>query len=186
MIKNGKPGTIMPPWGGRLSDEEINSLVQFIHSDTAAESQVWSEKDIWGSLEVITPEKDLATEPQFDMNLDNLLLVTEREAQSIAVINGDTHTLLGKIPASYRAHGYTFSPSNPRWAYNMGRDGWVFKIDLYTLKPVRKIRIGLDARSIAISDDGKYLIAGNYLPATFVILNAETLDLVKFLLTYHQ
>lgn len=180
VIKNGKPGTIMPPWAAQLSDEEINTLVQFIRSETAAESQVWSEKDIWGTLEVITPENELATEPQFEMNLDNLLLVTEREAQSIAVINGDTHTLLGKIPASYRAHGYTFSPTNPRWAYNMGRDGWVFKIDLYTLKPVRKIRIGLDARSIAISDDGKYLIAGNYLPATFVILDAETLDLVKF------
>ena len=38
------------------------------------------------------------------------------------------------------------------------QDGWVFKIDLYGLQPVRKVRIGLDSRAIAISDDGNYLI----------------------------
>ena len=183
VIKNGKPGTIMPPWASQLSDSEIDTLVKFIKSEAAAAASEWSEKDIWGSLKVITEESKLAAEPVMPMNLDNLMLVTEREAQSIAVIDGDTHKLLGKIPASYRAHGYTFSPTNPRWAYNMGRDGWVFKIDLYTLKPVRKIRIGLDARSVAISDDGKWLIAGNYMPASLVILNAETLDLVKYMST---
>lgn len=183
VIKNGKPGTIMPPWGGQLSDEEIDALIAFIRSEASAEAKEWDEEDIWASLTVITPEDQLPKEPQFDVNLDNLMLVTEREAQSIAVIDGDTHTLIGKIPASYRAHGYAFHPTNPRWAYNMGRDGWVFKIDLYSLKPVRKIRIGLDARSVAISDDGKWLIAGNYMPATLVILNAETLELVKYLPT---
>lgn len=183
IIKSGKPGTIMPPWGGSLKDAEINALVAFIRSEGAANASEWTEKDIWGSLSVITEDKDLPTEPKAGVDIDNLMLVTEREAMSIAVIDGNTHTLLGKIPASYRAHGYTFSPTNPRYAYNMGRDGWVFKIDLYSLKPVRKIRIGLDARALAISDDGKYLIAGNYIPATMVILNAETLELVKYLPT---
>lgn len=180
VIKNGKPGTVMPPWGSLVSDEEITTLIAFIRSEPAEGSVAWTEKDITTSLQVITPEDQLAVAPTHNGNLDNLLLVTEREAQGIAVIDGDTHTLLGKISASYRAHGYTFSPVNPRWAYNMGRDGWVFKIDLYTLQPVRKIRIGIDARSIAISDDGKYLIAGNYVPATLVILNAKTLELVKY------
>lgn len=183
VIKAGKPGTVMPPWGGQLSDEEINKLVDFIRSDGTAAALKWEEADIRASLSVITPEEKLPTEPMGDFNLDNMMLVTERESMAIAVIDGDRHELLGKIPASYRAHGYTFSPSNPRWAYNMGRDGWVFKIDLYSLKPVRKIRIGLDARALAISDDGKYLIAGNYMPATAVILDAETLEMLKFIET---
>ena len=180
VIKNGKPGTIMPPWGAQLNDSEIDTLIQFIRSDASASATKWTEKDIQDSLNIITPEKDLPDQPKQAMNLDNLLLVTEREAQSIAVIDGDHHKLLGKIQASYRAHGYAFHPTKPRWAYNMGRDGWVFKIDLYSLSPVRKIRIGLDARSLAISDDGKWLIAGNYMPATLVILDAETLELVKY------
>ncbi len=183
VIKDGKPGTVMPPWGHQLSDEEIDTLVAYIKSEGDAGSMEWSEKDIAASLTVITDEKDLPVEPIQPMNLDNLLLVTERENQKIAVIDGDNHKLLGEIPASYRAHGYAFHPTSPRWAYNMGRDGWVFKIDLYSLKPVRKIRIGLDARSVAISDDGKWLIAGNYMPATMVILDAETLEMKKFFST---
>ncbi len=184
VIKEGKPGTIMPPWKTQLSDAEITSLVAFIRSEAAASASEWTEKDIWGSLTVITAEDKLPSEPAKPMNLDNLMLVTERENQGIAVINGDTHELLGTIPASYRAHGYSFHPTQERWAYNMGRDGWVFKIDLYSLKPVRKIRIGLDARALAISDDGKYLIAGNYMPASLVILNADTLELVKYYSTH--
>ena len=181
VIKNGKPGTIMPPWGHQYSDEEVSAMVAFIRSETEAEAERWTMEGVRATLTVINAEGDLPDEPNFDFNLDNLMLVTERETQSIAVIDGDTHTLLGKVPASYRAHGYTFSPTEPRWAYNMGRDGWVFKIDLYSLQPVRKVRVGLDARALAISDDGRWLIAGNYMPATAVILDAETLEPAKLI-----
>jgi YVTN family beta-propeller protein len=106
-----------------------------------------------------------------------------REGRGIAVIDGDTHTLLGKVDASYRAHGYTFDPTSDRWAYNVGRDGWLFKIDLYTLKPVRKVKVGLDSRGIAMSDDGRYLIIGNYVPDSAVILDAKTLEPLKVIQT---
>lgn len=183
IIKNGKPGTVMPPWGGTLSDAEIHEMVAYLRGDSDAASLKWSLEETRASLEILIPEEELPAEPTHQANLDNLMLVTEREGRAIAVLDGDTHTLLGKIPASYRAHGYTFSPVEPRWAYNMGRDGWVFKIDLYTLQPVRKIRIGLDARSVAISDDGRFLIVANYVPATAVILDANTLEPLKFIET---
>lgn len=183
VIQNGKPGTVMPPWGNMLSAEEITALIAFVRSDPSAESLEWTLDDIQDSLEVLIEEADLPAAATHTGNLDNLMLVTEREGRAIAVIDGDTHSLLDKIPASYRAHGYTFSPTEKRWAYNMGRDGWVFKIDLYTLQPVRKIRIGLDSRSVAISDDGSYLIAANYVPATAVILDAATLEPLKVIST---
>ncbi|RPI26274.1 MAG: hypothetical protein EHM57_00360 [Actinobacteria bacterium] len=183
VITNGKPGTVMPPWGHQLSPEDVTTLVAFIRSDTGEGPPQWTLEDIVASHEVLTPESELPASPTHSGAVDNLMLITEREAQSIAVVDGDTHTLLGKIDASYRAHGYTFSPTDERWAYNMGRDGWVFKIDLYSLQPVAKVRIGLDSRSVAMSDDGKYLIAGNYVPATAVILDAETLQPLKVLQT---
>jgi mono/diheme cytochrome c family protein/DNA-binding beta-propeller fold protein YncE len=179
VITNGKPGTVMPPWGEQLTDEDITTLVAFIHSDTGEGPPKWTFEDVEASHEILVPDADLPAEPTHDGRIGNLMLVTEREAQGIAVIDGDTHELLGKVDASYRAHGYTFSPVNERWAYNMGRDGWVFKIDLYSLQPVAKVRIGLDSRALAISDDGKYLIAGNYVPTTAVILDAETLEPLK-------
>ncbi|MEZ4568749.1 MAG: cytochrome D1 domain-containing protein [Thermomicrobiales bacterium] len=115
--------------------------------------------------------------------MDNLMLITERENRAIAVVDGDTHTLLAHVEASYRAHGYTFDPTNERWAYNVGRDGWLFKIDLYTLQAVRKVRVGLDSRGLAMSDDGKYLIVGNFIPNSAVILDAKTLEPLKVIET---
>lgn len=183
VIQNGKPGTVMPPWGSVLSEEETNTLIAFIRSEPEASALEWTFEDVQGTLTVIKEESELPNTPTHNGNLDNLMLVTEREVQSIAVIDGDSHQLLEHIPASYRAHGYTFDPTNDRWAYNMGRDGWVFKIDLYSLQPVRKVRVGLDSRGIAMSDDGQYIIIGNYIPATAVILNAATLEPLKVIST---
>lgn len=182
-IRDGRPGTVMPSWSGQLTDRDIESLVQYLALVEPEAPPTWTMADIEESHEVLVPDAELATAPTHAGNLDNLMLVTEREARSIAVIDGDTHTLLGHIEASYRAHGYTFSPTDPRWAYNLGRDGWLFKIDLYTLQPVRKVRVGVDARGVAISDDGRFVIAGNYAPATAVIVDAMTLRPVEYIET---
>lgn len=183
VIENGKPGTLMPAWGNTLTDEEINLLIAFIRSEPDPSALEWNMEDIQGTAQILVNEGTLSGVPTHSGNIDNLMLITEREVSSIAVVDGDTHTLLTKIPASYRAHGYVFDPTNERWAFNMGRDGWVFKIDLYTLQAVRKIRVGLDSRGLAISDNGQFLIAGNFLPATAVILNAQTLEPLQVIST---
>jgi nitrite reductase (NO-forming)/hydroxylamine reductase len=179
VIANGKPGTVMPPWSSQLTDEDITTLVEFIRADTGQGPPQWTFEDVQASHTNLLDENDLPDSPEHGADVNNLMLVTEREAQGIAIIDGDNHEFLAKVDASYRAHGYTFSPVEDRWAYNMGRDGWVFKIDLYSLEPVTKVRIGLDSRALAISDDGKYLIAGNYVPTTAVILDADTLEPLK-------
>lgn len=184
VIKNGKPGTVMPAWGPLgLSDEEVWALVGYIRSAVTAEEVQWEMDQIAASREIMVDESTLPAAPTHDGNLDNLLLVTEREARSIAVFDGDTHRLLGHIAASYRAHGYAFDPTSDRWAYNVGRDGWLFKIDLYTLQAVARVRVGLDSRGLAISDDGRYVIVGNYIPASAVILDAKTLEPLKVIHT---
>ncbi|UCC61451.1 MAG: c-type cytochrome [Anaerolineae bacterium] len=184
VIKNGKPGTVMPAWGpAGMSDEEIWALVGFMRSEPEAEAVKWELEQIAASHEVLMDEASLPDAPTHDGNLDNLMLVTEREARSIAVFDGDTHRLLAHVEASYRAHGYAFDPTDERWAYNVGRDGWLFKIDLYTLKAVTRVRVGLDSRGLAISDDGQYVIVGNYIPNSAVILDAATLEPLKVITT---
>lgn len=182
-IKDGKPGTSMDPYGGEvvLHDEEVWSLVEYIKSEPSAEAFVWEIDNALETLEILVPEDELPDEPTHDGNIDNLMLVIERENRGMAVFDGDTHTFLTKIEASYRAHGITFDPVNPRWLYNLGRDGWLFKIDLYTLQAVSKIKVGIDSRGIAISDDGKYVILGNYIPASAVIVDTETMEPVKII-----
>jgi nitrite reductase (NO-forming)/hydroxylamine reductase len=184
VIKNGKPGTVMPAWGAiGMSDEEIWALVGYIRSEPSAESVQWEMEQIAASRQELLDEAALPDAPTHDGNLDNLMLVTEREARSIAVFDGDTHRLLGHIPASYRAHGYAFDPTSDRWAYNVGRDGWLLKIDLYTLQAVTQVRVGLDSRGLAISDDGQYVIVGNYIPNSAVILDAQSLEPLKVITT---
>ena len=180
LIANGKPGTVMPAWSSLgVSSEEVWGLIGYIRSEPSVEAIVWGIEQIRGSLEVLQDEASLPDAPTHSGNLDNLMLVTERENRSIALIDGDTHQLIRHIEASYRAHGYVFDPTSDRWAHNLGRDGWVFKVDLYTGETVRKVRVGHDSRGLAVSDDGKYLIAGNYLPHTAVILDAGTLEPLK-------
>ena len=184
MIKNGKPGTVMSSWERvGMSDEEIWALVGYIRSEPSAEAVQWKIDQVGASREVLVDEADLPDAPTHDGNLDNLMLVTEREARSIAVFDGDTHRLLTHMEASYRAHGYAFDPTSDRWVHNVGRDGWLFKIDLYTLQAVTKVRVGLDSRGLAISDDGKYVIVGNYIPNSAVILDAATLEPLKVITT---
>jgi nitrite reductase (NO-forming)/hydroxylamine reductase len=184
VIKDGKPGTVMPGWGPLgMSDEEIWALVGYIRGEPSAEGVQWEKEQIAASRQVLVDEATLPSAPTHDGNLDNLMLVTEREARSIAVFDGDTHRLLAHVPASYRAHGYAFDPTNERWAYNVGRDGWLFKIDLYTLQAVTQVRVGLDSRGLAISDNGRYVIVGNYIPNSAVILDARTLEPLKVITT---
>ncbi len=183
-ILNGRPGTVMPAWGpAGMSEEEVWAMVGYIRSHPSAEAVQWELDQVAASREQLVDEASLPAEPAHDGNVDNLMLVTEREARSIAVFDGDTHRLLGHIEASYRAHGYAFDPTSDRWAYNVGRDGWLFKIDLYTLQAVAKVRVGLDSRGLAISDDGKYAIVGNYIPNSAVIVDAKTLEPVKIIVT---
>ena len=175
-IRDGRPGTSMPAWGrGGLSDEEIWGLVGFLRSTAQAEALTWEIDEIEASLRVLADEATLPDEPLHEANLDALMLVTEREHRSIAVLDGEKHELVGRIGASYRAHGYTFDPTNDRWAFNVGRDGWVSRVDLYTLRATRQVRVGLDSRSVAISDDGRTLIVGNYIPTNAVLLDARTM-----------
>lgn len=183
-IQNGRPGTIMPAWGSfGMSAEEIWLLVGFIRSQPEGAGAEWGLAEIAASHTSLVDESTLPGAPIHNGNMDNLMLVTEREARRIAVFDGDTHTLLGRINASYRAHGYAFNPVEERWVYNIGRDGWLFKIDLYTLQAVTKVRVGLDSRGLAISDDGHYLMAGNYVPNSAVVLDAQTLQPLKVIIT---
>ncbi len=180
VILNGRGGTVMPAWNPLgLSEEEAWGLISFLKSSGSEEVLQWDMTEIANSVEELVDEASLPDAPVHSGNIDNLMLVTEREHRSIALIDGDTHEIISHIPASYRAHGYTFDPVDERWAFNLGRDGWVFKIDLYSAQAVRRVRVGHDSRGLAISDDGKYLIAGNYLPHTAVILDTDTLEPLK-------
>ncbi len=186
-IRDGRPNSAMPAWRQLgLTEAEIWGLLGYLRSPVEGGEATWDETAIRASLTILMDDESLPDRPRHGAPLDNLMLVTERENRSVAVLDGDSHRLVGHVESGYRTHGYAFPPTSDRWVYTVGRDGWVYKLDMYGLRAVRMIRVGLDARSVAVSDDGRFLIVGNYVPAGAVILDADTLEPLRILTAEYQ
>src|SRR5574337_724240 len=110
----------------------------------------------------------------------SLVVVIERQAGSVLVIDSSRHELLGRVSGLGNLTHATvkFSP-DARYAYVIGREAQVSKIDLLTLKLVKQVHAGKSSVGGVISQDGKYVALSNYVPGEVRILDADTLDLVK-------
>jgi protein NirF len=110
----------------------------------------------------------------------SLVVVVERQAGSVLVIDSSRHELLGRISGLGNLTHATvkFSP-DARYAYVLGRTGEVSKIDLLTLKLVKQVNAGKLSVGGVVSQDGKYVALSNYVPGEVRILDADTLELVK-------
>lgn len=186
-VSAGRPGTSMPTWssdanpiGKALSEEEMKAIAEHVYNVDPPKDFTWTIDQMKKSLQDV-PKQEGVKAPAHP---DDLLFVTERENFSVGVIDTDTQEVVAHLPAGARAHGYTFSPDG-KYAYNLGRDGWLFQYDLKTLQAIKKIRLGLDARGIAISDNNKYLLTGMYIPTQAVIVDAVTLEPIKLIDTHH-
>ncbi|WP_432472649.1 cytochrome D1 domain-containing protein [Amphritea sp. HPY] len=135
--------------------------------------------------------KDYPTKPMHGRNWENFFVVIERDAGTAAIIDGDTKEIVAHIDTGYAVHVIkgtehhkTDHPKDAvgRFWYTIGRDGKVNKIDLWQTPDkmlVAETKMAYDARDIAVSGDGKYVIAGGYWPPHFVIMDAETLEPLK-------
>ena len=135
--------------------------------------------------------KDYPTKPLHGLNWENFFVVIERDAGKAAIIDGDTKKIIAHLDTGYAVHVIKgtehHSKEHPkdavgRFWYTIGRDGKVNKIDLWQTPDkmlVAETRMAYDARDIAVSGDGKYVIAGGYWPPHFVIMDAETLNPLK-------
>ncbi|ERP95967.1 hypothetical protein Q666_05100 [Marinobacter sp. ES-1] len=65
--------------------------------------------------------------------------------------------------------------------YFGSRDGWITKYDIYNLKVVAEVRAGINMRNIAVSADGNYVLAANYLPHSMVLFDAANLEMLDFI-----
>lgn len=109
-----------------------------------------------------------------------LVVVVEREDASVLVIDSSRHVLLGRVEGlGNLRHGTVKFSRDGRYAYTLGREAHVSKIDLYTLKVVRQVKAGHWSVGGAMTADGKHLAVSNYQPGEVRILDADTLETVK-------
>ena len=176
-----------------FTKKEISNLATFIQMTPPVPPEM-SLEQMRGHTKQFVALKDYPTKPLHGRNWKNFFVVIERDAGKAAIVDGDTKEVITHIDTGYAVHVIKGTEKHAkdtakdvgRFWYTIGRDGKVNKIDLWQ-KPekmlVAETKMAYDARDIAVSGDGKYVIAGGYWPAHFVIMDAETLNPLKVVST---
>lgn len=189
-IQMGTSNTLMPQhpvWSRRLSAKQRDGLAALI-TEQPKRTLEWGLEDIRKSLAVLVDEAKLPPRPTYAIaDIDDLMVVMGRghyaagKDAKVVFFDGRTHKKVGEVPTGYAPHLMDFHPKEARWAYVRDDLGWIHKIDLYSMKTVRKVRAGLNGTSLALSRDGRHLAAGSYVPHTAVIFDAATLEPLKLI-----
>lgn len=96
------------------------------------------------------------------------------------VIDSSRHALLGRIvDLGNLTHGTVKFSRDGRYAYVLGREAHVSKIDLHTLRVVRQVKAGTWSIGGAMTADGRHLAVSNYVPGEVRLLDADTLETVQ-------
>ena len=180
VITNGRAATQMPAFKEKLNKDQVQSLVDFIYTPLDKIPE-WNLQHITESQIIYEDAQGLPAKPVWQADPMNLFLVVELGDHHVTLLNGDTFEPIHRFASRFALHGGPKYSPDGRFVYFGSRDGWVTKYDIYNLAVVAEIRVGINMRNVAVSSDGRYVIAGNYLPHTMVILSAEDLSLLKII-----
>ncbi len=178
VVTDGRPSTQMPAFGKKLTANQIQTLVDFVYTPLT-EIPNWGMREISASHLTLNAPETLSDKPLFEADMDNLFVVVELGDHHATLLNGDTFEPIKRFPTRFALHGGPKYGPNGRYVYFASRDGWISKFDIYNLKYVAEVRAGINARNLAVSADGRYVMVANYLPHTLVVLDAATLEPLK-------
>ncbi|MDP3876694.1 MAG: cytochrome D1 domain-containing protein [Methylobacter sp.] len=187
LIMTGSFDTLMPPFYGRLTDDQIRGLVSHLQTTPKLANPSWTIDDIKKSIKVyVSDESTLPDKPTYAIDsMDDVIGVAARgkygrgSGSKAVFINSTTHKQIGEIPTGTAAHIIDYNPANPRWAYIKTDTAEIFKVDLYSMQAVRSVKTGYNGPGLGVSRDGKYIMAGSFVPHNAVILDADTLEPLK-------
>jgi len=181
-IADGRPATQMPAFAAQLEPAQIAALVDYIYR-APEHPPAWGAAEIAASHRILNPAllepaaRDL--QPVYDADPLNLFLVVEAGDHHVTVLDGDRFEPLQRFESHRALHGGPKYSSDGRYVYFASRDGWITKYDMYRLQKIAEVRAGINTRNAAVSADDRYVMVGNYLPHTLVVLDANDLSLVK-------
>ena len=181
LITYGSPAG-MPNWGtsNALTKDQITVMAKFIQH-TPPTPPEWGMGQMKDSWKVLVKPEDRPKKQMNNLDLPNLFSVTLRDDGKIALIDGKTKDIVKTIDTGYAVHISRISASG-RYLLVIGRDAKIDMIDLWPKEPtkVAEIKVGIEARSVETSKykgyEDKYVIAGDYWPPQFTIMDGETLE----------
>ncbi|MDH5394927.1 MAG: nitrite reductase [Gammaproteobacteria bacterium] len=178
VIANGRAATQMPAFAKVLTADEIQLLVNYIYTPLN-NVPGWGKDAINDSHLVHYKPGSLGNKPLFNADMLNLFIVVELGDHHATLLDGDKFEPIHRFKTRFALHGGPKYSPDGRYVYFASRDGWISKFDIYNLKTVTEIRAGINTRNLAVSGDGKSILVGNYLPHNLVVLDAETLNVIK-------
>ncbi len=180
VIENGRAATQMPAFGNVLTASQRQLLVKYIYTPLENIPD-WGMAEIRKSHLIHYKPASLSDQPIFKADMLNLFIVVELGDHHATLLDGDKFEPIHRFKTRFALHGGPKYSPDGRYVYFVSRDGWVSKFDIYNLKTVAEIRVGINTRNLAVSADGKTILVGNYLPHTLVLLDAENLEPVQII-----
>ena len=188
IIKFGTEGG-MNNFDDIMTEDEIKKMATYIQMEAPIPPEM-SLALMKERHKVFVEPKDYPTKPLHGRNWENFFLVIERDVGKVAIIDGDKKEVVAHVPTGYAVHVLkaaehhdSLHAEHPgRFWYTQGRDGKLTKIDLWQTPDkmkVAEVQIAYDARDVAVSGDGKYVVGGGYWPPHFVIADAMTMEPLK-------
>ncbi|QIL79826.1 c-type cytochrome [Diaphorobacter sp. HDW4A] len=177
VITHGRAATQMQGFADQLSQQEIKELAAWIRTPAASPPR-WSEADISASRSFFPAEKNEPAAPIWSADPMNLFVVVEGGDHHVSLLDGDKFEVITRFSSRYALHGGPKFTPDGRYVFFGSRDGWITKYDLWRLRVVAEVRAGLNMRNVAVSSDGRHVLAANYLPHTLALFDAD-LNLVR-------
>lgn len=177
VIRDGRAASQMPTFRDQLDAAELAALAAWIYTPVLPAPQ-WADADIRASRNFVAESPQWPARPAWQADPMNLFVVVEGGDHHISLVDGDRLEVIHRFASRFALHGGPkFSPEG-RFVYFGSRDGWITKYDLWNLRMVAEVRAGLNMRNVAVSSDGRFVMAANYLPHTLALFDAD-LKLVR-------
>jgi mono/diheme cytochrome c family protein/WD40 repeat protein len=172
VITRGRLATQMPGFVDQLPKEDIAALAAYVRTPVLP-APSWTEADIRDSRSFNTAPANEPAKPVWTADPMNLFVVVEGGDHHASLVDGDKFEVITRFPTRFALHGGPKFTPDGRYVFFGSRDGWITKYDLWRLRVVAEVRAGLNMRNVAVSGDGKWVMAANYLPHSVVLFDAD-------------
>ncbi len=183
-ILNGRQGTAMPAWKSTFSKDDASGMVDWLTNWKNTVTLKLSLQDIKKSWKQLANRKMLFKKyphPTDVKSVKDISFATERDASLVDFIDNTTGKVLSRHKAGFAVHVTVTNKRMPRYAYSISRSGRLTMFDLNApgQPALASVQVGQESRGLAVSPDGKYVMAGNYNPGGAVLCDAKTLEPLK-------
>jgi len=183
-ILNGRKNTAMPAWKDKFSKDDASGMVDWLmdwKNTVELKLSLDEVKKSWTKLadrEALLKKYPKAVDVK---DVRDITFATERDASLVDFIDSTTGKVLSRHKAGFAVHVTVTNKKEPRYAYSISRSGRLTMFDIAApgQPALASVQVGQESRGLAVSPDGKYVMAGNYNPGGAVLCDAHTLEPLK-------